>query len=420
MIKTKYLIIGNSAGGVGAAEAIRKHDSSGTIIIVSDEPYPVYGRALISKYLSRERIFEDILYRDQDFYKQNGINALLDKNVESVDTNTRTARLSDGETIAWEKLLLATGGTPIVPPMKGADKKGVFTFTKLNDAKALDGYLNNAGKAVVIGGGLIGLSVSEALHKRGLGVTIVEMKDRILNVMLDEQSSHMAEDNLSNSGVQVKTNNTVAEIGGGESVTHVILSDGQKLACDLVVVAIGVSPRKNIAAAAGIEVNRGILVNRQMQTSMPNVYACGDVAEAYDFIYDICRPVPIWPGAYLGGMTAGANMAGGEAEYPGVTAMNSLGYFGLDIVSAGMVIAPDDSYELLVDESNGNYKKLVLKDNYIKGMVFVGDIDKSGIIFGLMKDKVDVSQFKQKLLTDDFGLIHLPEPMWRQRLECSL
>ncbi|MFC1979033.1 NAD(P)/FAD-dependent oxidoreductase [Chloroflexota bacterium] len=418
MMETRYLIIGNSAGGIGAVEAIRDHDSAGTITIVSGEPYPVYGRALIAKYLTGERTFEDIMYRSEDFYEQNNINVLLGTNVEGINTNTRTATLDDGQTVSWDKLLLATGGTPIVSQMNGLDKKGVFTFTRLDDAKTLDKYLYNAGKAVVIGGGLIGISVSEALYKRGIDVTIVEMKDRILNVILDEQASQMAQETLSKVEVRIITNNTVAEIGGDESVREVILCDGQVVPCDLVVVAIGVVPRIDLAAAAGIEVNRGILVDRQMQTNASDVYACGDVAEAYDFVYDACRPVPIWPGAYIGGRTAGINMAGGEAEYPGVTVMNSLNYFGLDIVSAGIVVAPDDSYEVLISRSNGNYKRIVLKDNLIKGMEFVRDIDKSGIIFSLMKDAVDVGEFKEKLMTDDFGLIHLPEAMWRQRLEC--
>jgi len=420
MIETKYLIIGNSAGGIGAAEAIREHDDVGTITIVSDEPYPAYGRALISKYLTGERTIEDIMYRNEGFYEQNNINALLGTNVSDLNIHSRTAMLGDDETIVWEKLLLALGGTPIIPQMKGIDKKGVFTFTKLDDAKSLDGYLYNAGKAVVIGGGLIGISVGEALYKRGIEVTIVEMKDRILNVILDEQASQMAQDTLNGVGVRTIANNTVDQIGGDESAREVILSNGQVIPCDLVVVAIGVTPRTDLASAAGIEINRGILVDRHMQTSALGIYACGDVAEAYDFIYDVYRPVPIWPGAYIGGRTAGINMAGGEVEYPGVTAMNSLNYFGLDIVSAGIVFAPDDSYEVLISQNSSDYKKVVLKDNMIRGMEFVKDIDKAGIIFGLMKDAIDIGRFKDKLLADDFGLIHLPEAIWRQRLECRV
>jgi len=419
MIRTRYLIIGNSAGGIGAAEAIRQRDESGALTIVSGEPYHVYGRALISKYLCGDRTIEDMMYRGEDFYEQNKVDVILGKNVSSLDPSARNATLDDGEIIEWQKLLLATGGTPIVPKMNGSGKKGVFTFTKLDDAKALDQYLYNAGNAVVIGGGLIGVSVSEALSKRGIDVTIVEMKDRILNVMLDETASDMAQQTLSQAGIRTITDNTVAEIGGNESVREVILNDSQVIPCDLVVMAIGVTPRTELATGAGIEVNRGILVDRHMRTSAPEIYACGDAAEAYDFIYDSNRPVPIWPGAYIGGRTAGINMAGGDAEYPGVAAMNSLNYFGLDIVSAGIVM-DGDRYEVLTEQANGRYKKLLLENNLIKGFVFVGDIDKSGMIFGLMKDGVDVGGFKDRLLADDFGLIDLPEELWRQRLECSI
>ena len=419
MIRTKYLIIGNSAGGIGAAEAIRQHDGSGALTIASGEPYHVYGRALISKYLSGDRTFEDIMYRGEDFYVQNKVDVILGKSVRSLDLSAHSATLEDEEIIEWQKVLLATGGTPIVPKMNGSDKKGVFSFTKLDDAKALDQYLYNAGKAVVIGGGLIGVSVSEALSKRGIDVTIVEMKDRILNVILDETASDMAQQALCHAGIRIITDNTVAEIGGDESVRKVILSDGQVIPCDLVVVAIGVIPRTELAADAGIEVNRGILVDRYMRTSMADVYACGDTAEAYDFVRDSNRPVPIWPGAYIGGRTAGINMAGGGAEYPGVTAMNSLNYFGLDIVSAGIAI-DGEGYEVLTEQSGGSYKKVLLDDNLIKGFVFVGNIDKSGMIFGLMKDGVNVGGFKDRLLADDFGLIDLPEELWRQRLECSI
>jgi NAD(P)H-nitrite reductase large subunit len=149
-----------------------------------------------------------------------------------------------------------------------------------------------------------------------------------------------------------------------------------------------------------------------MATNYKDVYACGDVAEAYDFVYGRNRLIPIWPGAYIGGRTAGYNMAGVSAEYPGSTGMNSLNYFGLDIVSAGTVASMDDSsYEVLTKQENGIYKKVVLKDDFVVGMLFVQDIEKSGIVFGLMRDKVKVSNFKQEVLSDDFGLAYLPREM---------
>jgi NAD(P)H-nitrite reductase large subunit len=417
-VRTKYLIIGNSAGGIGAAEAIRQVDNEGAVTIVSEEPYPAYSRPLISKYLARERTLEEILFRPLDFYDQHNILFLPGKKVTHVELDQRTAWLEDSEQIAWEKLLLAVGGKPIFPKMKGSDKRGVFTFTNLDDAKAVDRFLDNARKAVVIGGGLIGISVTEALVKRGVDVIVVEMKERILNTILDQQTSLMAEEVLKQAGVEIITNHTVVKISGRGTVKEVILDNGDLILCDLVVVAIGVSPRPELALDAKLKVNRGIVVDRHMATNHPSVYACGDVAEAYDFVYGENRLTPIWPNAYIGGRVAGFNMAGIPTKYPGGTAMNSLNYFGIDITSAGMPTAPnDDSYEVISRQESSTYHKVILKDNLIVGMISAGNIEKSGIIFGLMRDRVNVESFKQSLLADNFGLAFFPRALWQERLE---
>ena len=172
---TRYLIIGNSAGGIGAAEAIRQTDKEGTLTIISEEPYPAYSRPVISKFLARERTLDGILFRPVDFYERNNIGFLPGKKVTRIELENQVVRLEDSEQIAWEKLLLAVGGKPIFPKMKGSDKTGVFTLAKLDDAKAVDRFLDKSRKAVVIGGGLIGISAAEALVKRGLDVTVVDL-----------------------------------------------------------------------------------------------------------------------------------------------------------------------------------------------------------------------------------------------------
>jgi NAD(P)H-nitrite reductase large subunit len=419
-MQTRYLIIGNSAGGIGAAEAIRQVDKEGALTIVSEEPYPAYSRPLISKYLTGERTLEEILFRPLDFYDQNNIIFLPGKKVTHLELDHRTVRLEDGEQIAWEKLLLAVGGKPIFPRMKGSSKRGVFTFTNLDDAKAVDRFLDNARNAVVIGGGLIGISVTEALIKRGVDVSVVEMKERILNTILDQQASLMAEEVLKQAGVEIIAGQTVVEVNGRGTVEEVILDNGAAIPCDLVVVAIGVLPRPELALDAQLEINRGIVVDRHMATNHPGVYACGDVAEAYDFVYGENRLTPIWPNAYVGGRIAGLNMAGVITEYPGGTAINSLNYFGIDIASAGMSIAPkDDGYETISKQEGNIYQKVILKDELIMGMIFVGNIEKSGIIFGLMRDRANVESFKQSLLADDFGLAFFPRSLWQERLAPS-
>ncbi len=414
----KYLIIGNSAGGIGAAEAIRQVDRQGALAIISDEPYPAYSRPLISEYLARECSLERMLFRPAEFYEKNKIGTFLGSRVKSLFLNEHAVELEDGKRIAWEKLLVATGGLPIVPQIEGILKKGVFTFITLKDAKAIDHNLDGAMRAVVIGGGLIGISVTEALVKRGVKVTVVEMKERILNTILDEETSAREEATIGEAGVSIVTGRTVAKIGSEEKTTSsVTLDDGQVVPCDLVIVAIGVRPRTELVAGTGIKINRGIVVDRRMATSSPDVYACGDVAEAYDFIHGENRLNPVWPNAYLGGRVAGFNMAGVRTEYQGGLAMSALKYFGLDVVSAGIVTPPDDSYEVLSNVYDDNYRKVVLKDGLVVGMVFMGNVEKSGIVYSLIEDRVNVSGFKQALVAHDFGLLSLPEERWRPHLE---
>lgn len=418
--KIKYLIIGNSAGGIGAAEAIRELDKAGTMAIVSDEPYPAYSRPLISEHLFEGRPLERMLYRPADFYEKNNVRTLFGEKVARVDFGGHSLKLESGRRLEWQKLLLATGGSPIVPRMEGGDARGVFTFTKLDDAKAIDKFLSKRKgdtRELVIGGGLIGVSASEALVKRGVEVTIVEMKNWILNTILDEEAAELEAKALVDAGVDIITGHTVAKINKDSSgaVNGAVLDDGRSLACDMVVVAIGVTPRLELADGQ-LKTNRGVIVNRTMQTSMADVYACGDVAEAYDFVFGENRVTPVWPNAYIGGRVAGQNMAGTKAEYQGGTAMNSLKYFGVNIVSAGMVAPPDKSYEVVLQGGDGIYRKVILKDGLITGLVFAGDIEKSGIIYNLMKDKVKVDGFKDELVADDFGLASLPEEIWRARL----
>ncbi len=417
-MRSKYLIIGNSAGGIGAAEAIREVDKTSSITILSDEPYPAYSRPLISEYLAGECKLDGMLFRPAEFYSQNNIVALTGKRIKSLGLKSHTAEVESGDRITWEKLLLATGGVPIVPRIEGIGKRGVFTFITLDDAKAIDEFLNEANKAVVIGGGLIGVSVTEALVKRGIKVTVIEMKERILNTILDEQASLIAEEALERAGIRIITSHTVTEINGEERVGGVTLDDGERISCDLVVMAIGVSPRTELALDTEIKVNRGIVVDRYMATSYPDVYCCGDAVEAYDFVYDTNRLTPIWPNAYIGGRIAGSNMAGIRTEYPGGTAMNSLNYFGVDIAAAGMVTpADEDGCEVLSRQNGGIYQKIILKGDLVVGMVFVKDIEKSGIVFSLMRERVNVGSFKQALLSDDFGLVSLPRELWQERLE---
>lgn len=421
----KYLIIGNSAGGIGAAEAIREVDRDGSLAILSDEPYHTYSRPLISEYLSGERTLEETYYRSADFYARNRIEAILGVKALKLDLAKRQVVLEGDDVLTWEKLLLSCGGKPIVPKTDGDDKEGIFTFLTMDDARKLSKVAKKGKEAVVVGGGLIGISLTEALVKKGVKVTIVEMKDRVLNVLLDVTASGMEEVRLKKAGVKLITGQTVQKVLGAEgkakAVGGVALSNGKKIPCQMLCFAIGVSPRLDLVTGTDIKVGRGIVVDQKMTTSHRDVYACGDVAEAYDFVLGIQRLTPILPNAYIGGRTAGYNMAGREAFYPGGTAMNSLNYFGLPIASAGLFDPPgQDGYEVLSQLKGQDYRKVILKAGKVAGMTFVSDIARAGIVLGLMRDGVNVSDFKQALIADDFSFASLPDKVREERFELAL
>jgi NAD(P)H-nitrite reductase large subunit len=300
------------------------------------------------------------------------------------------------------------------------DAKGVFTFITLDDAKKIKGYIagHNMG-AVVIGGGLIGMSVSESLRKCGVRVTVIELRDYILNTILDAEAGTFAAATVKKAGVNILTGRTVTKIDTGSdgTVFGVTLDNGSNIACEMVIFAIGVRPNTDIAAGTGIKINRGIMVDRHMATNIPDVFACGDAAEAYDFTAGEARLTPVWPNAYLGGRIAGMNMAGKATEYPGGTPMNSLKYFGLEIVTAGITVTTPAGFDSVSGAVNGTFRKLVLHDGRIAGMVLMGNIEKAGIIFSFMKDKVDVGGFKKLLVAPDLNEAALPEAVYKGKLK---
>jgi NAD(P)H-nitrite reductase large subunit len=226
---------------------------------------------------------------------------------------------------------------------------------------------------------------------------------------------------LTKAGVTVITGQTVQRILGQKNneavVGGVVMTDGTEIPCDLVVVAIGVIPRTDIVKETNLKLNRGIVVDRSMRTSIPDVYACGDVAEAHDFLIDGNRLLPLWPLAHLGGQVAGYNMAGKKAEYEGGTVMSSLKYFELPVIAVGNVNLEDTrDIEVLVElkPEKTVYKKILLKDNKIVGFIFLGEIDKAGIFFQLLKNNVDVSTIKDSLLDEEFGILTLPEQLRKE------
>jgi NAD(P)H-nitrite reductase large subunit len=379
---------------------------------------------MISDLVSGKADLQKMKCKTDDFFAKCGTEVLINKQVTALNIADKTLTLEDGGKVSYEKLLLATGGKPFVPKMEGQEKDGVFTFTTLSDAQRLAAKIDsiNARSAVVIGAGLIGISVTEALVKRGLKVTVVELQEKILSLLLDPKASDIVETVIQKAGVNFATGQSVQKILGrpenDAAVGGVVLTKGDTVPCDLVVVAIGVIPRTELVAGTLVKTNRGIVVDNTLQTSVPDVYASGDVAEAFDFILNMNRLLPLWPLAVEEGRVAGSNMAGKKATYGGGTNMSSLKYFGIPIVSIGNANpkADDTTVEVMVklDAENNVYKKVVLKNNIIVGMTMVNCIERAGVLFNLMKKQINVKKFKLSLLSDDFGLAVLPRSLQRK------
>lgn len=401
-----YLIIGNSAAAIAAVESIRSLDKTGKVAVVSDEPHHTYSRPLISHYLSGERTAKSIIYRPPGFYGEMGIEPFLGS--KAVEIGDGSVRLDNGDRIAWKKMLLATGGKPFVPKIEGLDREGIHFFTKLEDAIAIKKELSVCEKAVVLGGGLIGMKAAEALRYRGMDVTVVELADRVLSLVLDEKTSTAVEAKMAHQGVKIILGKSIGKVEGDSRVETVTLTDGSRLDCDLLVVAIGVVPNTDLAKTAALKVGRGIIVNQKMESSRDLIYAAGDAVEMFDFIRELRRPMPVLPLAYIGGRVAGANMAGAKLKVPPVTTLNSAVFFGLPVSSAGIVNSGevDGLRELRVKNGNG-YKKLVLKDDRLTGFVLAGDIDRGGILFDLMRKKVKMRGWRS-LLKGGLSIISLP------------
>lgn len=412
----RYVIIGNSAAAVGAIEAIREHDPDNPITVVADEPHHVYSRPLISYLLGGVIDESRMYYRPPDFYDRHKVQTMLGVEVVRVSPGEKTISLAGGGTLPYDRLLIATGGKPFVPPLPGSGLNGVFTFTKWDEARHIARYIEDheVESALVVGGGLIGLKTIEALVARGIKVTVVELADRILSTVFDRTASKLAERILRQEHVDVRTGTTVEEIiGRGGRVDHAVLRDGERLNCDLVVFAIGVRPNTGlIPADAGIQVGRGISVDQHMRTTAPDVYAAGDCVEGYDMLLDVCRPIAIWPNAYRQGHVAGSNMAGAAKTYGDGFAMNSIEVCGVPTISVGLTEPQPEANHCEVmeeyDRETLTYKKLILRNDRLVGAIFIGDIDRAGIYTGLIRDRVDVSVFKKHLLSGNFGLISLP------------
>ncbi|TYO96213.1 NAD(P)/FAD-dependent oxidoreductase [Desulfallas thermosapovorans] len=416
-----YLIIGNSAGAVGCIEGLRSMDKNGTVALVAEEEHHVYSRALIPYYLGGQITRNKMYYRPRDFYDRARVSVIKERRAVKIHSAVRMVELDNGSRLGYGKLLLATGGKPVYPPISGLDKQqNVFSFHSMKDVLGIERELPAVRSAVVLGGGVIGLMAAEVLHKRGLDVHVLELADRLLAPVVDETTSHLVEGALQKAGVTLYLNNTIDQVHGTQRVESVTLKDGRSIPCDLLIVGVGVAPRVELAQGTGIEVNRGIVVDKNMQTAVPGIYACGDCASTYNFVTGAGQNLPLWPNAYLGGRIAGFNMAGMERAFVQGTAMNAMHFFDINIINAGINVTGAETPDGLdvIQEYNKDtqtYRKFILSEKgHIKGFILVGQIARAGIFLNLMRRKTDVRAFIKDLFKTDFGYADLPETLrWK-------
>ncbi|MFH1777176.1 MAG: FAD-dependent oxidoreductase [Candidatus Omnitrophota bacterium] len=422
-----YLIIGNSAAGIAAAEAIRTQDKTNKITIISDENYPAYCRCLLSYYLAGDLSEDKLKLREDNFYEQNKITLLPGKKAEKVDIKKNKVLLDDKTQIAYDLLLIAAGGSPTIPEIKGIKKSGVFGFRKISDIKAIGESLPIATHCIVLGGGLIGLKAAAGLKKRKKEVKVIVRSNRVLSQMLDFSAAQFLRKRLEQNGIEVITETDLAEVIGNGNIRAIKLDRGKALAAEMLVVAKGVSPNIKFIQDSGIKTNVGIIANKFLQTNIENIFAAGDICETEDLARQVMRVNALWPNAVEQGKIAGGNMAAkiiGKdlVEYDGSISMNSIEIFGLPVISMGVISGKkEDGFEEFshVESQNEVYKKIVIKDNLIKGMIYLGRIENSGLLLKLIKSKLDISPIRDELLKDTFNFAAIIEYLKEEELSLS-
>lgn len=379
-----YVIIGNGIAAVGCIEGIRAVDAESAVTVISGENRPAYGRPLISYYLEGKTTPEKMNYRPADFYERNAVTVRYGVTAEGIDSEKKTVTLSDGSTVEYTELLLAPGSVPFVPRFEGLDTVPFRRcFMTMDDSLAIEQALTPESKVLIIGAGFIGLKCAEGLQGRAAEITVCDLAEHILPNMLDAECAAPMEERLEANGIRLLMGDTAVRFEGG----HAVMKSGKELDFDILVLAVGVRP--NTALFPGT-VNRGIPVSEKMETAVPGIYAAGDCTECMDISCGETAVLANLPNAYMQGRCAGVNMAGGEELFDRGIKMNSVGFFGLHVLSAG---SRDESGEVLVQRSEGSIKKLYVRDDRLVGYVLLGDVARAGIYTALVRNQTPLSSF---------------------------
>ncbi|MCL4502911.1 MAG: FAD-dependent oxidoreductase [Deltaproteobacteria bacterium] len=389
----RYVIIGNGAAGNAAAAAIRKQDPGGEVLIFSDEPAPAYYRPLIVN------LIEDI-HKDIFVPQELNMKAATGQTVMALDAGAKRLTFLDGATCTYDRLLLATGASAIIPDLPGLQGHGTFVLRTLADAETLAQAAGEAKEALVIGAGRVGLKAAMALRQRNLSVTIVEQGPGPAPMQFDQEAGGILSEALAAQGFNLLFGQTVAEVQrAGDRLIGAILADGRKLPAQVIVAAVGVRPKVELAQAAGLTVKQGIVVDRHLRTSAPEIYAAGDVAETTDLVTGHSLVSGLWTNAVEMGRIAGRNMAGGHQEYQGAWGvLNALEVAGIPTVAVGLTTPPlDAGYQVLRRRRGNNYRKLVCKDGILVGALLLGALDGAGVYAGLIRSRTRINDLAAAL-----------------------
>ena len=403
----RHVIVGASAAGMAAAEAIRKRDPGAEIVMLSDETHPPYYRPLIPYLIYKEKTGEDILRQAR--LTPSNLDLRLGLRATRLDSKNQTLTLSKDEVLSYDRLLIATGASPVRPDISGLDGPGVFLLRTWADADGIAKAANGAKHAVILGAGRIGMKSAFALRHLGIEVTIVELLERIVPQQLDKESAAIFARTVAEAGIKTVLGQTLKAVNHkGKKVTSVTLDDGRNLKADLVIVGVGVRANLELATSGGLRVNKGLLVDDHLRTSDAHIFAAGDVVETKDIVSGNAIVSGIWTNAADMGHIAGDNMAGGKSTYAGAfSLLNAMELGGLPVVSVGDVQAlPGDGVEVFVERHGSNYRKLVFRGDRLIGLILVGQIERAGIYQTLIREQADVSALRRELLGPKFHYGH--------------
>ena len=393
----KYVIIGASAAGLTCAEQIRKEDKSGEITVLTKEQYFPYSRPSISYYLKGAVKEKEMYLRKPSYYAAYRIDIITGAKVTEIDRAAKTVKVGR-KIYPYDKLCICTGSKPFIPPMKNVSgKENACTFLDLASSKVIKEKANGSTRAVVIGAGLIGMKAAEGLSKICKSVDVVELSPRILPSILDAKSSKGVKKYIEENGhIKFHLGDTVTEAKSrGKKITSVILKSGKELKCDMLILAVGVRPETGLAENAGLEIDRGIIINQNtMQTSDKNMYAAGDCTVSIDMLDGRKKVIALWVNAVQQGSIAGSQMAGGKQTLGGAYSVNAIDFYGLRICTCGLINAEGEQYSDKVLQSGDRYKRLIFEDNHLVGFVLINASENAGIYTSLIENQIDLSSLE--------------------------